>query len=46
MSVARSLAGTPHRERDTHCAMLPFALAAIALFLVAAVLVASRLGIT
>ena len=41
MSIACSLAGTPHHERDAYRAMLPFALAAVALLLVAAVLVAS-----
>jgi lactate permease len=41
MSIACSLAGTAGHERDAYRAMLPFALAAVALLLLAAVLVAS-----
>ncbi len=41
ISIACSLAGTLHHERDAYRAMLPFALSAVALLLVAAVLVAS-----
>ncbi|MBL6459111.1 L-lactate permease [Belnapia sp. T6] len=41
MSIACSLAGTPGHERDAYRAMLPFAVAAVALLLVAAILVAS-----
>ncbi|MBL6076807.1 L-lactate permease [Belnapia sp. T18] len=40
MSIACSLAGTPGRERDAYGAMLPFALAAIAVLLGAATVVA------
>jgi lactate permease len=40
MSIACGLAGTPGRERDAYRAMLPFALATVALLLVASILVA------
>lgn len=41
MSIACGLAGTLGRERDAYRAMLPFALATIALLLVASILVAA-----